>query len=350
MAFSVVAVSSRVSPLFTRAGGNRHVDHVGAEAFSRELEAGAGAGAVLKKQVDQGSPAQQVALGLTGAVQQRVALRQVEEVADFGGIHALDGEQMFLGVHKRDVAGRRAKGQGSGRASLARSTIPKYYFLLQKCKDFGDAHHLKGAGDDTSRNPRQGRVFAGYRCDVRDGWRLRTSSTNPRTQQGPEGRSDHRAATRQRRREVVDRRNHGDDPRRGLSLVLVDSNVLLDVITKDAAWYEWSVRALGNALAGSGAVLNPIIYAEISVHYARIEELDLVAPASVFRREPIPYGAAFLAGKAFALYRRRGGTKRSPLPDFFIGAHAAIAGHKLLTRDARRYATYFPSVVLIAPD
>ncbi len=97
-------------------------------------------------------------------------------------------------------------------------------------------------------------------------------------------------------------------------------------------------------------MINPIIYAEISVGFGTIEALDAALPEAFVEREPISYDAAFLAGKAFAAYRRRGGTKRSPLPDFFIGAHAAIAGHRLLTRDAARYRTYFPAVSLIAPE
>ncbi len=97
-------------------------------------------------------------------------------------------------------------------------------------------------------------------------------------------------------------------------------------------------------------VINAIIYAEVSVRYSRIEDLDAALPKGMFEREAIPYEAAFLAGKSFLAYQRRGGTKRSPLPDFFIGAHAAIAGYRLLTRDAARYRTYFPRLPLIAPN
>ncbi len=97
-------------------------------------------------------------------------------------------------------------------------------------------------------------------------------------------------------------------------------------------------------------VINPVIYVEVSIRYARIEELDAALPAFILVREPIPFEAAFLAGKCFLNYRRRGGVKRAPLPDFFIGAHAAVAGYRLLTRDAKRYRTYFPKVALIAPD
>jgi predicted nucleic acid-binding protein len=96
-------------------------------------------------------------------------------------------------------------------------------------------------------------------------------------------------------------------------------------------------------------VINPIIFAEVSIGYSRIEDLEHSLPQSIFRRDALPYGAAFLAGKAFLQYRKRGGSKKSPLPDFYIGAHAAIAQFRLLTRDAARYRTYFPSIEVIAP-
>lgn len=131
--------------------------------------------------------------------------------------------------------------------------------------------------------------------------------------------------------------------------VLVDSNVLLDIATRDPRWQEWSSNALARAADESPLAINPIIYAEVSIRYETIEELEVVVPAKVFRREPLPYEAGFLAGKAFISYRRRGGGRSLPLPDFYIGAHAAVAGFKLLTRDASRYRTYFPTVELIAP-
>ena len=134
-----------------------------------------------------------------------------------------------------------------------------------------------------------------------------------------------------------------------MSAVLVDANVLLDVMTEDARWLEWSAAALERAAETSRLVVNPIIYAEASIRFSRIEDLDDALPQTTFDREPIPYEAAFLAGKAFLAYRRRGGTRRSALPDFFIGAHAAVAGYQLLTRDAARYRTYFPKLALIAP-
>jgi len=132
--------------------------------------------------------------------------------------------------------------------------------------------------------------------------------------------------------------------------VLIDANVLLDVMTEDARWLPWSAEAIERAADRYRLVINPIIYAEVSIRYSRIEELDAALPKTMFDREAIPYEAAFLAGKSFLTHRRRGGTKRSPLPDFFIGAHAAVAGYRLMTRDAARYLTYFPKLPLIAPD
>ena len=130
---------------------------------------------------------------------------------------------------------------------------------------------------------------------------------------------------------------------------LVDSNVILDIFTRDPEWFAWSASALASAASQSGLVINPIIYAEVSVRFSRIEDLDAALPLDRFAREPIPYPAAFLVGKAFVLYRRRGGARPSPLPDFFIGAHAAVAGHRLITRDPARFASYFPNLDLITP-
>jgi hypothetical protein len=136
----------------------------------------------------------------------------------------------------------------------------------------------------------------------------------------------------------------------GTVTTLVDANVLLDVVTEDPVWATWSGRMLADALNVGRVIVNPIIYAEVSVGYDDIAALDGALPETVFRRERLPYEAGFLAGKAFLAYRSRGGAKRAPLPDFYIGAHAAVAGHRLLTRDARRYRTYFPRVELIAPE
>lgn len=131
--------------------------------------------------------------------------------------------------------------------------------------------------------------------------------------------------------------------------VLVDSNVILDVATEDSTWRAWSERALARAAGQSILVINPIVFAEVSVGFHRVEDLEEALPPELYRRDPLPYEAAFLAGKCFLAYRRRGGSRAVPLPDFYIGAHAAVAGHQLLTRDAARYRTYFPRLTLIAP-
>lgn len=135
----------------------------------------------------------------------------------------------------------------------------------------------------------------------------------------------------------------------GPPVTLVDSNVLLDVLTEDAAWGQWSEEALARAGDEGRLVINPIIYAEISTGFVEIEDLDDAVPAGDFEREPLPYEAGFLAGKAFLAYRGRGGQGRSPLPDFYIGAHAAVRGYRLLTRDIRRYRSSFPSLELLTP-
>ncbi|SRR5579883_598373 len=131
--------------------------------------------------------------------------------------------------------------------------------------------------------------------------------------------------------------------------VLVDSNVILDVLTEDPQWFEWSAQRLTEYADQGMLVINPLIYAEISIGFNQVEELEAVLPTDFFRRDPLPYEAAFLAGQSFLEYRRRGGDRRSPLPDFYIGAHAAVSGMPLLTRDGNRYQTYFPSVQLITP-
>ncbi|MEU2612002.1 type II toxin-antitoxin system VapC family toxin [Micromonospora sp. NPDC007271] len=131
---------------------------------------------------------------------------------------------------------------------------------------------------------------------------------------------------------------------------LVDTNVLLDIFTEDPRWAEWSAEALAAARDAGALVINPIVYAEVSVRFAAIEELDEALPAADFLREELPYPAGFLAGKAYARYRMQGGTKRSPIADFYIGAHAAVCGYRLLTRDGARYRMYFPKLALISPD
>jgi predicted nucleic acid-binding protein len=132
--------------------------------------------------------------------------------------------------------------------------------------------------------------------------------------------------------------------------VLVDSNVLIDLFVRDSDWYGWSSQALATAAETSRIVINPIVYAEISVRFTRIEELDALLTQTTIAREPLPYEAAFLAGKAYFAYRNLRGAKHSPLPDFFIGAHAAVKEYQLLTRDTARYRNYFPTVTLIAPE
>jgi len=130
--------------------------------------------------------------------------------------------------------------------------------------------------------------------------------------------------------------------------VLVDADVLLDILIPDPKWEEWSSAALAEAAESSLLAINPIIFAEVSVGFDRIEDLEAALPDEL-QREELPWDAAFLAGKTFLAYRRRGGTKHAPLPDFYIGAHAAVRGHTLLTRDASRYRSYFPKLSLIGP-
>lgn len=131
--------------------------------------------------------------------------------------------------------------------------------------------------------------------------------------------------------------------------VLVDSNVLLDILTDDPLWYAWSAEQLDACAAQARLCINPLIYAEVSVGFERIEDLEAALPPESFTRLELPWDAGFLAGKAFLRYRRTQGSRTSPLPDFYIGAHAAIEGMSLLTRDAQRYRSYFPTLELIAP-
>jgi predicted nucleic acid-binding protein len=128
---------------------------------------------------------------------------------------------------------------------------------------------------------------------------------------------------------------------------LVDANVILDVVTDDPKWRAWSEHALRDAAENSALVVNPIIFAEVSVGFVRIEEVHQVLEN--FSLEPLPDEAGFLAGKAFFSYRKKGGLRRSPMPDFYVGAHAAVCGMQLLTRDAARYRSYFPRLTVIAP-
>lgn len=134
-----------------------------------------------------------------------------------------------------------------------------------------------------------------------------------------------------------------------MGCTLVDSNVILDVLTEDDEWWDWSSSALAEAAGTGSLAINPLIYSEVSARFDRIEDLDDALPERYYRRLPLPWEAAFLAGQCFVKYRRKGGARRSPMPDFYIGAHAAIAGLTLLTRDATRYRAYFPSLPIVAP-
>ena len=132
-------------------------------------------------------------------------------------------------------------------------------------------------------------------------------------------------------------------------MFLVDSNVLLDILSDDGTWASWSRRRLRDALLDGEVGINAIIYAEVSVDFRAPETLDAALGGCGLTRLELPYEAGFLAGRAYRRYRRAGGLRRSPLPDFYIGAHAEVAGLTLLTRDVSRFRTYFPSVPLISP-
>ena len=130
---------------------------------------------------------------------------------------------------------------------------------------------------------------------------------------------------------------------------LVDSNVLIDLFDETSEWREWSdamITACGNR---GTLVINPIVYAEVAAGFVDLDELDAALSPDFLRREPLPWAAGFVAGHAFVRYRRLGGQRPSVLPDFYIGAHAAVAGYTLLTRDPRRYRYYFPKLRLVSP-
>lgn len=135
-----------------------------------------------------------------------------------------------------------------------------------------------------------------------------------------------------------------------MTRVLVDTNVLIDLLTDDPDWAAWSTDAFSACSDHARLVIDTPVYAELAVRYDSVETLEQMIDAAGLEREHVPWSAAFLAGRAFLQYRRAGGTRRSPLPDFYIGAHAAVTGMTLLTRDATRYRAYFPTVELIAPD
>lgn len=133
------------------------------------------------------------------------------------------------------------------------------------------------------------------------------------------------------------------------STTLVDSNVLIDLFDEESEWREWSDAMLARCARRGALVINPIVFAEVSAGFDSIDDVEAALPHAYLRREPLPWDAAFLAGRAFVQYKRRGGAGAAPLPDFYIGAHAAVAGHTLLTRDARRYRHYFPRLRVVAP-
>ena len=135
-----------------------------------------------------------------------------------------------------------------------------------------------------------------------------------------------------------------------MGTILIDTCVVTDLADPESAWFEWSAETLENLDQNNTMVINPIIYAECSVGFNRIEEVEALFDHLGFMSNPIPKEALFLAGKAFLQYKKRKGGKSNVLPDFFIGAHAAVAGYQLMTRDKGRFSTYFPSVELIMPE
>ncbi len=133
-------------------------------------------------------------------------------------------------------------------------------------------------------------------------------------------------------------------------VTLVDSDVIIDLADSHSKWSDWSFAAIKEMRNTTILAINPLIYAEVSVYCSTIDETEEVLPVKFFRRENLPYQAAFLAGKCFLQYRRRGGSKTSPLPDFYIGAHATVMKWNLLTRNEKDYRTYFPGLNIISPD
>lgn len=131
---------------------------------------------------------------------------------------------------------------------------------------------------------------------------------------------------------------------------LVDTNVLIDIFGADPTWHGWSRKRLIEAAGDGELVVNPVVYAELGAMFPTQRQLDHAMPRDRYRREDLPWDAAFNAGRAFLSYRRSDGTKRSPLPDFYIGAHAELHGYILLTRDSERYRQYFPALKMITPD
>lgn len=133
-------------------------------------------------------------------------------------------------------------------------------------------------------------------------------------------------------------------------VTIVDTNVLVDLAISGSAWHDWSSGQVLSAFKRGPVVINPIIYAEFSVRYSSMDQVDELLPQSEFRRENLPWAAAFAAAAAFKIYRQSGGGRERVLPDFLIGAHAAIRGYSILTRDSKDYRSYFPAVDLITPE
>jgi hypothetical protein len=134
-----------------------------------------------------------------------------------------------------------------------------------------------------------------------------------------------------------------------MSSTLVDSAIFIDLFDEESEWRDWSVAMLAHCAEQGSLVINPIVYAEVAAGFDSLDEVDAALPPALVRREALPWEAGFLAGHAFIRYRAKGGKRRSPLPDFYIGAHAAVAGYSVLTRDPRRYRYYFPKLTVIAP-
>ena len=133
-------------------------------------------------------------------------------------------------------------------------------------------------------------------------------------------------------------------------MIFIDTNILLDLVTDDPAWADWSQQQLDAAALSDRLAINPVVYSEFSSRFTRIEDIDAMLASVEIVVAEMPRSALFLAGQVFKTYRRRGGPRTSVLPDFFIGAHATVLGAPLLTRDPRRYRSYFPTIELVAPD
>lgn len=135
-----------------------------------------------------------------------------------------------------------------------------------------------------------------------------------------------------------------------MSDTLVDASILIDIFAADDRWQDWSAHQLASASRTGDLIINPIVYAEVAASFPTQRKLDEALGVERYKREALPWEAAFNAGRAFLAYRRSGGLKRSPLPDFYIGAHAEVQGYHLLTRDSVRYRQAFPALKIISPE